>query len=324
VFEERRAREGWGDGVTPSFLEAFKADKLNPPSRLNESFLRPSYPEQVTHAYFQASLLMELINRDFGFDAITAFLKGYRNGSTTEELVVEILDMSFEDLDDQFVQYVEDTYGDSIKAITDDSPSGYQSLIKEARASVKAGDLTEAEDALVRAQGLYPHFGGERSSYRQLAALYQDSGRIDDAIDQLKQNLLHAAGDFTGYRLLADLYHQQGNNKLAAQTLEDSLYVNPFEADVYVELARLHGLVENWPAVAQARSSVVALGSSDPIEARYLLARALTDMGDYDRAKNEILATLELAPLYEQALELLLEVRDKNQSQPAAENKTDG
>jgi len=324
VFEERRARKGWGDGVTPSFLAAFKADKLNPPSRLNESFLRPSYPEQVNHAYFQASLLMELINRDFGFDAIKKFLVGYRNGSTTEALVLEILDMGFEELDDRFVQYVEDEFGDSINAVTDDSPEGFQSLIREARASIEAGDLSDAEDALVQAQSLYPHFGGERSSYRLLASLYQDNGRTDDAIAQLEQNLLHASGDFTAYRLLADLYHKKGSNKLAAQALEDSLYVNPFEAEVYVELARLHGLVENWPAVAQARSSVVALGSSDPIEARYLLARALADMGDYDRAKNEILATLELAPLYEQALELLLEVRDKNQSQPSASDKADG
>ncbi len=323
VFEERRARDGWGDGVTPSFLQAFKAGKLNPPSRLNESFLRPSYPEQITHAYFQASLLMELINDKFGFDAIKQFLIGYKDGSTTEELVAEILQMSNDDLDSAFELYVEEHFGDSIKAITDESARGYTGLMREARESLDAGDIAEAEAALLEAQRIYPHFGGERGTYRMLAEIYEQSDRTDAAIEQLEANLLHNAGDFSGYTKLAELYEKRGEFKQAAHTLEDVLYVNPFVPEVYLELARLHGRIGNWPAVAQARSSIVTLGSADPIEARYLFAQALAKMGDTAGAKREVLATLEQAPLYEEALDLLLEMREATGESRTDESESD-
>ena len=38
----------------PEWLAAYKADQLHPVSRLNEGFVRPRYPAQVSFSYFQA------------------------------------------------------------------------------------------------------------------------------------------------------------------------------------------------------------------------------------------------------------------------------
>ena len=64
VYEEHHAKPGWGFGVTPDFLAAFKAGKLVPVSRMNDGFMHPAYPEQVQFSYYQASLVCELIARD--------------------------------------------------------------------------------------------------------------------------------------------------------------------------------------------------------------------------------------------------------------------
>jgi tetratricopeptide (TPR) repeat protein len=66
VYEEHHARPGWGFGVSPDFLAAFKAGKLVPVSRMNDGFMHPSFPGQVQLSYYQASLVCELIARDFG------------------------------------------------------------------------------------------------------------------------------------------------------------------------------------------------------------------------------------------------------------------
>jgi hypothetical protein len=55
---------------------------------------------------------------------------------------------------------------------------------------------------------------------------------------------------------------------------------------------------------------VVALAPADPAEARFLLARAHHQAGDRLAAKRELLGALETAPVYEQALELLLKLRE--------------
>ena len=53
-----------------SFLAAFKQDKLLPVSRLTDGFVRPTYPEQIIHAYYQASLVCEMVVATRGWQAI--------------------------------------------------------------------------------------------------------------------------------------------------------------------------------------------------------------------------------------------------------------
>jgi len=76
-WRERRARPGWGANVTLGFLKALETARLLPVSRLNDGFVRPTYPEQIGHAYYQASLVCEMIESTRGFAAIRRMLDGY-------------------------------------------------------------------------------------------------------------------------------------------------------------------------------------------------------------------------------------------------------
>src|SRR6185369_5702950 len=60
VLEEHRARPAWGQGPSPLFLAALKADKLVALSRINEGFVRPSHPAEIQFSYYQASLVCEM------------------------------------------------------------------------------------------------------------------------------------------------------------------------------------------------------------------------------------------------------------------------
>ncbi|MDX1513029.1 MAG: tetratricopeptide repeat protein [Gammaproteobacteria bacterium] len=318
VFEERRARPGWGFDVSPGFLTAFLQGRLAPASKLNQAFLRPSYPEQIVHGYFQGALLMELIHRDHGFEAILRMLEGYRDGGTTESLLREVLGLEPTALDAAFDAYVRERFGHALTALTPvtDPEAGvmprgrYVHLLTEGREALQAGDDDRARTALSEAQALFPEHAGPDSAYASLATLYTREGKPELAIDQLERAIAIDADDLDAHRRLAELYTAAGDAGSAAATIDRALLIQPFDATLYQTLAGIRESRGEWRLAAAARAAVVALDPSDPAEARYLLARAHRRAGDLVAAKREVLGALELAPMYEQALELLLEVRE--------------
>jgi tetratricopeptide (TPR) repeat protein len=318
VFEERRARPGWGFDVTPGFLTAFEAGRLAPASALNQSFLRPSYPEQVVHAYFQGALLMEMIERDHGFETIVRILEGYREGRSTEELLREILGLEPAALDAAFEAYVRQRFGHALEALSPAADLGhvgsaegrYPRLLHEARQAMEAEELERAHDALVEAQSLFPEHAGPDSTYPMLAALYLKRGETELAVHQLERSIAIDADDLDAHRRLAELYIANGEAAVAAEIIERTLLIQPFDATLYRTLAEIRESRDEWPQAAAAREAVVALDPSDPAEARYLLARAHHRSGELGEAKREVLGALEVAPMYEEALELLLRIRE--------------
>ncbi len=65
------------------------------------------------------------------------------------------------------------------------------------------------------------------------------------------------------------------------------------------------------------RAAVVALAPVDMAEARYRLALAQARAGEREAARQEVLRSLEIAPTYARALELLLELRAAPGDAPA-------
>ena len=106
VYEEHHARPGWGFNVTPDFLAAFKAGKLVPVSRMNDGFMHPAYPAAGAFSYYQASLVCELIARDFGEPALLKMLGAYKEGATTDQVFQRVLLTDVKAFDKKFDDYM--------------------------------------------------------------------------------------------------------------------------------------------------------------------------------------------------------------------------
>lgn len=317
VFEEHRARPGWGFDVTPDFLIAFQQGRLAPASALNQAFLRPSYPKQIVHAYFQASLLMELIQRDHGFESIVAMLHGYRDGGSTQDLLREVLGIEPQALDTAFDAFVRQRFSHVLAALmpaeTDEGEATegrYQRLLREAQLAMEAKELDRAFAALTEAQALFPEHAGPDGTYQMLAALHVRRGETEEAIEQLEHAIAIDADDLDAHQRLAALYMKTGDAVAAAAVLDRALLIQPFDATLYRTLAGIRESRGEWRRAAHARQAVVALDPGDPAEARYLLAKAHHRAGNAPAARREVLGALESAPMYEEALELLLEIRE--------------
>ena len=323
VYEEQIAREGWGNDVTLDFLIAYRDGLMLPVSMLNDGFVRPTYPEQIGHSYYQASLVFAFIDKRWGFPAIRKMLAGYGEGQSTPEVVRSVLGLEMEELDKAFDDYFLARYEGAIAALPTQSfanvrieamysmlaeqfPNDYQLQMRAAATAWSAKDDSGAELHLIRAQALIPEYAGGDSAYWLLAKIYAQRGENEKAVEQLRRMIAINADHYEAHLGLAGLLEAQNDPSGAAETLSRAIYIYPYNPTLHEDLAALFEATENWHMAAGARASVVALGPVDMAEAHYRLAYAHSKAGDKDAARYQVLRALEIAPNYYEALELLL------------------
>lgn len=344
VYEQRRARVSWGEEADPGFLLAYLDGKLLPVSQINDGFVRPSYPAHVMHSYLQASLVCELIERDFGFDAIRAMLDRYRRDATTPEIVTDVLGVTPEQLDGRFVEFLEAEYADQLRALRfglehrvaapepgsqPPAPVSTEQLQARVRAQpddflarlelgvrlYQAGDDLAAVEQLTAARDLFPGHAGEGSAYGYLARIYEQRGELEHAVELLQRQLSYNESSYMAYTKLAELQQRLGRNAEALDTLERTMYINPYEIAVHLTLAALYEEAGAPEAVVRERKAVLALDPVDRAQALYLLAMAHVQVGESAAARLAVLGALEIAPGYRPAQELLLRLRSAGREQ---------
>jgi tetratricopeptide (TPR) repeat protein len=109
--------------------------------------------------------------------------------------------------------------------------------------------------------------------------------------------------------LEADVLEELNRPAEAAAALDKAVQVWPYEIAVHERLATMMANLGNHTAAVRERAAVVALAPSDRASALYQLAVAQRDAGDAAAARRSVLRALEIAPNFESALELLLELR---------------
>lgn len=126
VHEQRNGRPWWGHTPNFGFLQALGDGRLKPVSELNDGFMRPDYPEQVIFSYYQSSLVFQVIEERWGFDAIRAMLDGYRRGETTEALFQSVLGTPIEQFDEEFDDYLHERFESPLAALVQlgEQPAG--------------------------------------------------------------------------------------------------------------------------------------------------------------------------------------------------------
>jgi tetratricopeptide (TPR) repeat protein len=109
--------------------------------------------------------------------------------------------------------------------------------------------------------------------------------------------------------LEAEIRREMGDAAGAAAALERAITVNPYEIALHQKLAELATQLQRRDVAVRERRAIVALKPVDRAEAHYQLARALLDAGQREEARREVLRSLEAAPNFERAQDLLLELR---------------
>ena len=326
VMEEHRAMPGWGDRLDLQTLKHIQQGKLLPIRELNGGFLRPRFPGQVGLSYFQAGMACEFIEARFGFSRILAMLERFGRKASLADVLRRVLDLSPEDFDRQFQDYLESTLGgalehvdfqllgqkelmnspERLEALLAEQPHNFFANLKMAGYYRERGEEDAAIPLLSRAKSVFPGFAGSDSPYRQLGRIYRQRGRNEAAIDELRQLTDIRGADLESLTTLAAWLQEAGRSQEAAAVLERAIQVYPFDRETHQQLGDLFmGTGETGLAVREYRA-LLALQPPDRAAAHYQLARALLRLGRRVEAKTEVLSSLEIAPGYEPAQELLL------------------
>ncbi|MCC7194641.1 MAG: tetratricopeptide repeat protein [Gemmatimonadaceae bacterium] len=327
VWEEHRARPGWGQSVSPEFLGAFQQGRLVPVSRMNDGFMRPAFPEQVILSYYQASLICDLIARDFGEQAIVALLGEYKAGRTTDEAFRAVLKESPAAFDKRFDAYVKSRFAralaalvsdgpeypagmlpDELAARADSMPGSWRTQMLAAEALTRARRPADAIRALERAHALFPEYGGAGSPAAALSGLYLQRGDTAKAMAMLGVVAQSDESAFEANMMLGRLALARRDTAAAVDAFERAVWINPFPADLHSTLATIAAARKDHARAIRERRALVALDPVDKAEALYQLAVAYRDGGDATAAKRAVLGALEEAPNFGKAQDLLLAI----------------
>lgn len=320
VLEERRARDGWGEGASLDFLAAIKAGRILSVSELNAGFVRPQYPEQIAHAYYQASLVAELIEREYGQRALRDMLSAYGDGKTHDQVLRDVLRTEPDAFDAQFDRHLRERFATQLASI--DLPQRTASetgavqiegrfvdALRAAQAALSAGDLAAAVRDAEHARDLYPEFGGADGPYMVLFRAHSAAGDTAAAIGALRAHVTRRESDYDAHIALADLLERTGDARGAADVLERAMYIHPYDASVHDRMAVLYAGTDQHMKAVRERRAILALDPVNRADAHYHLAAALLDAGDRTQARREVLRALEIAPNFAEAQQLLLRLQ---------------
>lgn len=299
VYEERRARTGWGSETTADYVLAYDRGEIPPVSQLNRGFSRPPSPRHLSLAYHGASLVIEWIDEEYGFPAIVRMLREYGEGRSNEEVLRRVLGAEAEQIDGRFDAWFRARY-----------PVGevesYRDRLARARLREQEGGHEEVE-SLLPEEAIRLFADSDPTPHALLGRARLARGDTVGAIAALARVAEIDENAYSVNALLSQLAEGRDPG-LQAAALDRLAYIHPYDVEHRRRLAELYASEGDAAGAVRERRAVVALRPVDRAEALYQLALALRDAGEPQEARRQVIRALETAPAFERAQELLLEL----------------
>src|ERR1700754_1340507 len=316
VYEERRARPGWGDDWNVMFVRSFTGGQWFKIADLDAAFQRPRNPTDIPIAYFEASQICEFIVEKYGFDAILNMLAMYRDKARTLDVLKQVLKLSEADFDREFNAYVESkarplqqalsTESNLVASLSKDevvkqlaTQDTFALRIRAAELFAADGDTTTAATHYIRALELFPYVTGKGNPYESLAKLLEQKGDQAQAAQVLEKLVSKDENNFEALKTVARLRSALGQRKEALDAIVASFYISPFDYNLHKQAGELSVELKNYPQALTEFQAALALQPPNIAEANYNVATAYHALGRQPEAKRAVLRALEAAPRYE-------------------------
>ncbi|MDG2148921.1 MAG: tetratricopeptide repeat protein [Planctomycetota bacterium] len=259
VVEERKSNPDWTRPLERDVLDARANNLIFEVTRLDEAFLDG---QTVMLGYYLGSLVCEVVERDFGFPKLVEMVVAYGDGSTTREVVQDVLGIEPEELDARILNYI------------DTEIAG--------RASVRPRLGVGAKE-LLRQRAV----AGEDEALVELAWAYHFLGQTVDRDNTLRRARKKLGSSPAILRIEADIALRSGQRKQAREKLEALASDDALEADGLVQLGRLLLAEQQREAALDALRKARALFPSDTSDQGALLALYETLDRDDEAEKQE-------------------------------------
>ena len=265
----------------------------------------------------------------YGDEGLHKLLKAYGQGLDTDKALRAALDTDLDQMQAGFDRTIDRLFGtlrtalkvdkdaevakmplDALTIYARERPGNYGAQMVLGMALRKAGDLDQAVQAFERAAVAVPMAVGDDSPRLQLAEIALQRQDTVRAIVELQAAMNADFDNVALARRLAALMKTQGITDPVRLTpvYRRIAAIDPFDADAHASLGRLSMQAGQHAAAVREFKAVVALKPVDQAAAFTDLAESYLRSGQRADARRQTLAALEVAPSYERAQNLLLEI----------------
>lgn len=350
VWEESEARPEWGRRQGIELVRAAAEEKLLPVGNLNEAFTGANSNEDLGFAYFQSYLVVDFIDKQYGFEKMVELVNQYSFIKDESEMFQAVFDKPIEAFNEEFHAWIDrrvneinvyvhtedapdegaahghgqrenssavlaELYSNAslkqhMRQRVQDQPRDFQAHLQLGIVLFKEEAFEEAKVHLEIAQAILPDYSGYPSPPLVLSQIYERQGDHPARLEQLHLMMENQQHDYDSAVMLAKEALAAGNTDEADYYVQRAVAVNPYRLDVHQVGADIAKQTANAPMAIREYEVLVTLDKNDPVEARTNLARAYMDDGQKEQARRNILTALEIAPSYERAQKVLLEAID--------------
>ncbi len=333
MMEEKLAGAGWGEYLTLSFVRAYKDGELLSLGELNSGFERPKDRRQLEISYLQAGWVCEFLGSRYGVDKLRELVVAFGEGETIEVIFERVLGEPMAEIEKLFLDEVEQTLtplvhslrrpvaetrkkeegseGDGLedmRTAVEDDPENYFLNLTLGEKLHESGDIEGAVPFLEKAVDLFPAYAEKGSAYDLLLQIYEareDSPKVEETL----RRWWKVAPKFPENALkLAGFLIQRNAVDEAIECLEQVPYVDPLNRELHQMLGDLYLKIDRADAAVREFRVLLNLQPIDSSEAHLQLGQALLQVGDLEAARRQALLSLEIAPSYQKAQKLLLEL----------------
>lgn len=319
VYEERRARAGWGREGDLPFAQALASGKALRLTELEGGFMRP---DTVGLAYYEASLLVEHIERHEGIGAIRELLLAYGEGLSTEAAITRVLGMDMAALDTRFFADVGARYASVMRALAPPSETAggrgggaadtLGGLLAMGDAMLADGNAEGARAAYERAAALVPNAAGDASPHIRLANLALKTGDRVRARAALRAALDADYANVDLARRLAAMADEDNDAEASRAAWARIIEIDPFDPAAHANEGRAAMAERRFDVAEREFRAAIAAGAVNLPDAHTDLGEALLALGRTDEARRHAVRALENAPTYERAQTLLLKAAGRD------------
>ena len=327
AFEEKRAKPEWARPNDLEFVTLLNRGETIKLRELNAAFTNP---RTISLAYYQGALLVEHMSQVYGDAGVGKLVRAFADGSDSDEALKKALETDFDELQASFDQFTERMFANikpalkegpkdeelqdmpllALRAYAEENPQSFAAQMALGRALRKEEQVDEAVQAFERAAQLVPA-GSRREQSARAAGGHRDHPQRQTARDRgtagARQRGFrqYSGGAPAGRAAARDGRHRSGQ---AAPGLRAHRRNRSVDAEAHAMLGTIRDAAQRAghrdarvPRGDRARSGRSGRGDHRP-------GGELSEERQTRRSQAETLAALEIAPSYERAQALLLEL----------------
>jgi tetratricopeptide (TPR) repeat protein len=165
-------------------------------------------------------------------------------------------------------------------------------ILKEARKSIKMGDLVTAERKIKIVLRISPEFG---DAYLDLGYIKLKSGDTNAAIENYVKGLSYKPNNRSAWYNLGSIYRKTQQYEKAVEALENSIAIDPGYAKAHTTLAQTYVAINKFDKAEEHFKISIKLTPNFPA-ARQSYGQLLNDQKRYKEAIEQLIVAESLIP----------------------------